>query len=117
MKSKYDDLRREELIGILQDRDSREASGLRLTYEGQTPPWQILRRIKPRRQRIERRLSYGSELDQSNNFIVEGENLQTMVSLYKYADRWTSFSPTLRTTQGTTSATTTSGMKTQTIAS
>ncbi len=84
MKAKYDDLRREELIALLQERDTREASGLRLTYEGQTPPWQIVRRVKPRRQRIEKRLSHGKEQDQSNNLLVEGENLQAMVSLYKY---------------------------------
>ena len=76
MKAKYDDLRREELIALLQERDTREASGLRLTYEGQTPPWQIVRRVKPRRQRIEKRLSHGKEQDQSNNLLVEGENLR-----------------------------------------
>lgn len=83
-RSKYDGLRREELIGLLEERDRLEASGLRLSYEGQTPPWQIIRKVKPRRQRIERRLSHGSEQDQSNNLLVEGENLQAMVSLYKY---------------------------------
>ena len=81
MKVRYEDLRREELIALLQERDSREASGLRLTYEGQTPPWQIVRRVKPRRQRIEKRLSHGTEQDQSNNLIVDGENLHPIRSL------------------------------------
>jgi adenine-specific DNA-methyltransferase len=80
----YEDLRREELIALIRERDTREAAGLRLNYEGQTPPWQIIRRVKPRRQRIEKKLSFGAEEDQSNNLIIEGENLQAMVSLYKY---------------------------------
>lgn len=80
----YDNLRREELIRILQERDSRENAGVRLSYQGQTPPWQIIRQVRPRRQKIEKRLSHGPEEHQSNNLIIEGENLQAMVSLYKY---------------------------------
>ena len=80
----YDRYSREELIRLLLDRDADEAGGLRLTYKGQTPPWRIVRRVQPRRQKIEAKLSIGSELDQARNMIVEGENLQAMVSLYKY---------------------------------
>jgi adenine-specific DNA-methyltransferase len=82
--NKYDDLRREELIRLLESRDAEEAGGIRLAYKGQTPPWQIVRQVKPRRQKIEKKLSVGSEDDQACNLIVEGENLQAMVSLYKY---------------------------------
>lgn len=81
---KYDSLRREELLRLLQERDAKELSGIRLTYEGQTPPWQIVRLVKPRRQRIEKRYCEGSEEDQCRNLLIEGENLQAMVSLYKY---------------------------------
>ena len=79
----YDSYSREELIRFLLDRDADEAGGLRLTYKGQTPPWRIVRRVQPRRQKIEAKLSVGSEQDQALNAIVEGENLQAMVSLYK----------------------------------
>lgn len=82
--SKYEELRREELIRLLEERDSRESAGLNLTYPGQAPPWQIVRKVRPRRQKIERRLSVGDEPAQCANTIVEGENLQAMVSLYKY---------------------------------
>jgi adenine-specific DNA-methyltransferase len=81
---RYDDLRREELIGLLTSRDGEESGGIRLSYKGQAPPWQIVRKVKPRRQQIERRLSVGTEDEQSSNLIVEGENLQALVSLYKY---------------------------------
>ena len=42
----YESLSREDLIGLLRDRD---AGGSRLHYKGQTPPWRIMRRVQPRR--------------------------------------------------------------------
>jgi len=80
----YDSFSRDDLIRLLTQRDADEAGGLRLQYEGQTPPWRIIRRVQPRRQKIETKLSWGSEEDQASNAIIEGENLQAMVSLYKY---------------------------------
>lgn len=80
----YDDLRREELLALLEERDRLESGGLRLAYTGQTPPWQIVRRVQPRCQRIEKRLCTGDEEYQAMNLVMEGENLQAMVSLYKY---------------------------------
>ena len=80
----YEGLSREELIHALSRRDADEAGGLRLHYKGQSLPWRIVRMVKPRRQKIEPKLCVGSEDDQSCNLIVEGENLQAMVSLYKY---------------------------------
>jgi len=79
----YGDLPRATLIGLLEAREGAQ-SGIRMAYPGQAPPWQIVRRVKPRRQRIEKRLSVGTEDDQAANCIVEGECLQAMVSLYKY---------------------------------
>lgn len=83
-RTKYEDLAREELITLLLDRDAEEEGGIRLSYVGQAPPWQIVRRVQPRRQKIIENLSVGSEEDRSSNVIMEGENLQGMVSLYKY---------------------------------
>lgn len=82
--SAYEGLSREQLIRLLMDRDSQEAGGIRLTYNGQSPPWQIVRRVKPRQQRIIAKYSYGTDEQQRQNLVVEGENLQAMVSLYKY---------------------------------
>src|SRR4051812_41195556 len=79
----YDAYSREDLIRLLRERDADEAGGLRLHYKGQTPPWRIVRRVQPRRQRIEERLCCGDEAERTN-LILEGENLQAMVSLYKY---------------------------------
>ncbi len=80
----YDSYSREELMELLRARDADEAGGLRLSYKGQTPPWRIVRRVQPRRQKIEQKLSFGPEEHQAANLIVEGENLHAMVSLYKY---------------------------------
>src|SRR5689334_1876981 len=80
----YETFSREELIQLLQERETEEAGGLRLRYKGQTPPWRIVRRVQPRRQKIEQKLSFGLEEDQACNLIVEGDNLHAMVSLYKY---------------------------------
>ena len=80
----YDGYSREELLRLLMERDADETGGLRLYYKGQTPPWRIVRSVQPRRQKIEAKLSWGPEEEQARNMIVEGENLQAMVSLYKY---------------------------------
>lgn len=61
-----------------------ESEGIRISYTGRTPPWQIVRKVKPRAQNIVKELSVGSEEDQIANLVIEGENLQAMVSLYKY---------------------------------
>lgn len=80
----YSKLSRDDLIRLFHERDGADAGGIRLTYPGQTPPWQIVRQLKPRSQRIERKLSVGGEDSQSENALIEGENLQALVSLYKY---------------------------------
>ncbi len=84
---KYEKLSREELIRLLSERDGEDLGGIRLSYPGQRPPWQIVRQIKPRSQRIERKLCHGTEAEQCDNLIIEGENLQALVSLYKYRGR------------------------------
>lgn len=80
----YAKLSRDDLVRLLLERDGDNAGGIRLTYPGQTPPWQIIRQLKPRSQRIERKLCVGDEASQSQNMLIEGENLQALVSLYKY---------------------------------
>ena len=80
----YTRLTREQLVACLEERDESERGGIRLTYNGQTPPWRMVRRVRPRRQKIEAELSRGTDESQDYNLILEGENLQGLVSLYKY---------------------------------
>lgn len=83
----YDDLTPEELRDLLVRRDREEGQGTRLRYAGQRLPWHIVRQVQPRRWRIDTKLSYGSEEEQAGNLVLEGENLQAMVSLYRYRNQ------------------------------
>lgn len=83
----YDDLTVEELRTLLSRRDREEGQGTRLRYAGQRLPWHIVRQVKPRRWRIDPKLSIGTEDEQTDNLVLEGENLQAMVSLYRYRNQ------------------------------
>ncbi|MCL4635718.1 site-specific DNA-methyltransferase [Burkholderia sp.] len=84
----YDQLPRSALIRLLQEHDSalKDAGkdGIVMNYSGRTAPWQITRQVKPKLNRILKKLSCGDEQQQSENEIWEGENLSAMVTLYKY---------------------------------
>jgi len=80
----YDDLPKEKLIELLTERAHEQNDGIRITFQGKTAPWHITAKVKPRCQKIIDALCVGPEDAQSKNLIVEGENLQAMVSLYKY---------------------------------
>lgn len=84
MEADYNDLTQAELVALLKRRDAEDGQGTRLRYAGQRVPWHIVRKVQPRQQRIDNKISSGNETDQSSNLILEGENLQAMVSLYRY---------------------------------
>lgn len=84
MSADYDTMTRDELVALLQRRDMEEGQGTRLRYAGQRLPWHIVGKIKPRQQRIDNGVSCRPDEGPINNLIVEGENLQAMVSLYRY---------------------------------
>lgn len=60
-------LSREELIELVLDQRKEQSDGIRMTYPGQTPPWQIIRRVQPRGQRIEAKLCCGEPLSKRNS--------------------------------------------------
>lgn len=84
----YDDIPRAELIRMLREYDAErqigDNDGIVMNYTGRTAPWQIIRLVKPKLSRIAKKLSAGDEKTQSENEIWDGENLSTMVTLYKY---------------------------------
>ncbi|MCX9158136.1 site-specific DNA-methyltransferase [Niveibacterium sp. 24ML] len=84
----YEQLPRAALIRLLQEHDTSlsEAgkNGIVMSYTGRTAPWQIIRQVKPKLNKIVKKLSVGDEADQSLNEIWDGENLSAMVTLYKY---------------------------------
>jgi adenine-specific DNA-methyltransferase len=84
----YDSLPRATLIRLLQEQEAaaREAGkdGIVMNYTGRAAPWQIIRMVKPKLSKIVKKLSVGDEAHQSLNEIWDGENLSTMVTLYKH---------------------------------
>lgn len=73
---------------MLQEHDAALAdagkNGIIMSYTGRAAPWQIIRQVKPKLNRILKKYSAGIEQAQSENEIWDGENLSTMVTLYKY---------------------------------
>lgn len=85
---KYEELPRSALIKLLEDYDAERTEarndGIVLNYTGRTAPWQIVRQIKPRMFEFNKRSSVGSAEEEVANELWDGENLSTMVTLYKY---------------------------------
>ncbi|TEY69172.1 site-specific DNA-methyltransferase [Aeromonas veronii] len=84
----YDSLPRSALIRLLQAHDAANVEagrhGIVMNYTGRTAPWQIIRQVKPKLHRIVKKYSVEDESAQSHNEIWDGENLSTMVTLYKH---------------------------------
>jgi len=85
---KYEELSRAALIQLLQEHEAERTEagkdGIVLNYTGRTAPWQIVRQIKPRMFEFNTRASVGSAEEECVNELWDGENLSTMVTLYKY---------------------------------
>ena len=59
-------------------------NGVALSFHGKRTSLEIAKRVRPRQMRREPKLHVGTPSDQSRNLLIEGENLQAMVTLYKY---------------------------------
>lgn len=82
--SNLDVLDREDLIKII----TRMATGgVALMFNGKRTAMEIQKKVRPRAMRKRKDLSFGSDEEQSKNLILEGENLQGMVTLYKYRNQ------------------------------
>jgi len=62
--------------------DQSEA-GLRLTFVGKDNAREIARRVRPRVMVALAKYAVGSNAEQAQNLVVEGDNLQSMVTLYR----------------------------------
>lgn len=84
----FEQLPRSALIRLLQEHEaaSRDAGkdGIVMSYTGRTAPWQIIRQVKPKLSQIVTEHSAGDESHQAQNELWDGENLSTMVTLYKH---------------------------------
>lgn len=59
-------------------------SGIRLDYPGKLSVRSILGKLRPRCQRRLPQFCEGTEEEQTQNLLIEGDNLQVMASLYRY---------------------------------
>ncbi len=84
----YEQLTRGDLIRLLEQHDAERAEagkdGIIMSYTGRTAPWQIIRQVKPKISKINQRVSEGDAQAQGQNIIMDGENLSSLVTLYKY---------------------------------
>jgi adenine-specific DNA-methyltransferase len=76
-----DQFDRQDLIKLVK---TMLGNGVALTFHGKRSALEICRRVRPRVMRREPKLHVGAPEEQSRNLVIEGENLQTMVTLYKY---------------------------------
>lgn len=60
------------------------SQGVALSFFGKRTALEIYRRVRPRVTRREPKLHVGQPEDQTRNLLIEGENLQAMVTLHKY---------------------------------
>jgi len=58
------------------------SGGIALSFNGKRTAQVIERKVMPRIVKIDKKLSFNS--NEGNNIIIDGENLQAMVTLYKY---------------------------------
>ena len=74
-----DEMSREELLSLLRARDE---DGIRISFAGKDVARTLARKVQPRTSRRLAKYSSGSEEEQAQNLVVEGENLQAMVTMY-----------------------------------
>ena len=74
-------LSREDLEALARNLMS---NGVALSFHGKRTAMEIAKRVRPRQTRREPKLHVGPKEAQSRNLLIEGENLQAMVTLYKY---------------------------------
>ena len=74
-------LDRDDLIALVKRMVN---GGVSLNFHGKRTAMEIARRVRPRVTRRMKDLHVGTPEEQSKNLLIEGENLQAMVTLYKY---------------------------------
>lgn len=73
-------MERDDLIKMVKTMMS---GGIILNFHGKRTAQEIDKKVRPRQTLVKKDLSIGTPEEQARNMIVEGENLQAMVTLYK----------------------------------
>ncbi len=77
---RLEDLTRDQLLEIL---EANSEGGIRINFAGKSSARRLARLVRPRVTRNAPELGYGSLAEQARNVLVEGDNLQSMATLYK----------------------------------
>ncbi len=75
-----EDMTREELLALLHERTE---EGIRISFTGKEIARTLARKVQPRTSRRLAKYSSGPEDEQAKNLVIEGENLQAMVTMYR----------------------------------
>ncbi len=78
--ARLEDLTRDELIDLIRERAE---GGISLVFSGKANARRLARKVRPRVTRYQNKHSLGTPEEQSLNQLLEGDNLQAMVTLYR----------------------------------
>lgn len=78
--SALENLDKEDLLKMVKTMIS---GGIVVNFHGKRVAQEIDKKVRPRQTRVIKELCVGTPVEQSKNMIIEGENLQAMVTLYK----------------------------------
>lgn len=67
----------------LEGADSSDESGIRISFSGKSGARRLARLVRPRVSQNVSKLGHGTADDRARNLVIEGDNLQSMVTLYK----------------------------------
>lgn len=77
-------LDREDLLAMVKKMVS---GGVVLSFHGKRTAQEVEKKVRPRQTRVLNQFCMGTPEEQARNMIVEGENLQAMVTLYQYRNQ------------------------------
>ncbi len=77
---RLEDLDKDQLLQVL---EANGEGGIRIDFAGKSSARRLARLVRPRVSRTIAKYGYGSPVDRSRNLLIEGDNLQSMVTLYK----------------------------------
>lgn len=74
------DLSREQLIALIEEK---QEAGVKIAFSGKANARRLARLVRPRILKSVKPLAAGDPEAQSRNLVIEGDNLQAMVTLYR----------------------------------
>jgi adenine-specific DNA-methyltransferase len=77
-------LSKDELIELLKEKAD---AGVKVSFPGKALSRRIARRVRPRVQKTIKKYGVGTNEERAENLLIEGDNLQALITLYKERGR------------------------------